>query len=586
MVKNRINIAGKLQAMKLKYKFTLVFLVSIIFLLMLSLISLQHTVHVYNNQLYETLMVSTNISSNTGDQRLKDLVDSSYDVITNNEFQDQLVMINESENYARYEITNEITDKLYAYLFNPDIASIQVICNNGDNIHATKVVSKLNQELLDTIYHGTQQLEGEIYWVPPSESTGNTIILARQIRQIKNLSLEPLGVLIFRIKPEGIVQGAVHNELNNNVFLISEDSYIYRTDSELPFEDVKPSKEDFNGYSIKSIKGHKYFFTYKQSNYNNWIYVNYIPYDELIKSALATTRLYIFIYLGSAIVFIYLINRIVNRLLKPVESLTRRMRKVENGDFHQEIENDILVNLKHGNEIDHLEYDFYLMLDKINHLIDENYIKQLQVKKFQIKALQAQINPHFLYNTLDSIFWLAKINQQKDISVMIKSLANLMRKSIDESTQIISIGEELSLLQDYINIQKIRHKDRLKIEMNVEEEVLHDEIPKLTLQPLVENSINYGLEKNTGECFINIQVFEDKDYVCLSVEDNGIGMSPELLEQLNKGLIKPTGTGIGVKNIRERLDNIYNNDFGLNYQSNEKQGTIVVVRVPRRRDRS
>lgn len=164
---------------------------------------------------------------------------------------------------------------------------------------------------------------------------------------------------------------------------------------------------------------------------------------------------------------------------------------------------------------------------------------------------------------------------------MIKSLANLMRKSIDERNQMMSIKDELMLLKDYINIQKIRHKDRLQIKMDIDESLEGYQIPKLTLQPLVENAINYGLEKEVRDCMITITGYEKDKMIYLVVEDNGSGMSKERVRDLNLGLIKPKGTGIGVKNIKERLHNVFEGKSEMKFESILGNGTEVTIKIPK-----
>lgn len=577
-----MKLTNSFQRMRLKNKLTYVFLTAIFFLLVLTLLSLHHTILIYNEQLFDTLRVSTQMATSNGDHKIQKVVEDSYEIATNLEFQELFINLNNSESFSSYQINLDIQNKLYGYLFNKDVLSILIHYDNGKESRVNKDIQRLHSDTLNKIYSEAKELQGEIFWMEPSEETNHTIVLARQIRQIENLSLKPLGIVVYQIDPNTIIKEATHETLHNNVILLSQYNYIFKGDSQLPFHQIKPSKEELSGYSVKSINGHKYFFTYIKSAYKDWIYASYIPYDKLFKSAAITTRIYIILYIGIGIVLAFIINSLVRSILKPVDTLTWRMRKVEQGNFNQNINNDYLERLREGNEVDRLEYDFCLMLDKINHLIDENYIKQLEVQKFHIKALQAQINPHFLYNTLNSIFWLAKVNNQQDIAVMIKSLGNLLRNSIDENKQLLSLGEEVNQLQDYLNIQKIRYKDRLKVILQMDTNIAGYSIPKLTLQPLVENAINYGLEKEIRNCDITIMGYEEEGYIRIHVSDNGAGMSEELVDQVNKGQVKPKGTGIGIKNIRERLNMVFSGDYELLFTSQLHKGTEVIIKIPAR----
>lgn len=234
-----------------------------------------------------------------------------------------------------------------------------------------------------------------------------------------------------------------------------------------------------------------------------------------------------------------------------------------------------------NDEIGVLQRDFTIMIQKIDTLIKDDYTKQILIKDAQLKALQAQINPHFLYNTLDSINWMAKLNQQRDISVMVESLGNLLRSAISGKEPIITLKEEVQLLKDYLTIQKMRFGDRLQFQLEIDQQWLSLKIPKLILQPIVENSINYGLENTLGICRITVKAVPDSDCLNITVIDNGPGIPDELLKKLAQGEVKPKGSGIGLQNIDHRIKLIFGEEFGLSVTSELGVGTKVLIRIPK-----
>ena len=228
-----------------------------------------------------------------------------------------------------------------------------------------------------------------------------------------------------------------------------------------------------------------------------------------------------------------------------------------------------------------LHRTFRLMVERINTLITENYANQLLIKETEFKALQAQINPHFLYNTLESINWIAKVNKQTKISSMVESLAFLLRNSISMKEEILTLGEELEVVESYVTIQKYRFDDRLIFELDVPERLLGRRLPKLTLQPLLENAIHYALEPTIGKSRIVVHAELTDDELLVSVEDDGPGMPEDTLERLRSGELKARGKGIGLLNIDERIKLAFGERYGLRIESEPGRGARVIVALPR-----
>ena len=221
------------------------------------------------------------------------------------------------------------------------------------------------------------------------------------------------------------------------------------------------------------------------------------------------------------------------------------------------------------------------MLDKIDVLIYENYEKQLLLKDTKYKMLQAQINPHFLYNTLNAIHWMIRAKKNDDAGRMIVELGILLRASFDENPYT-TVEQEISMLKSYIAIQRLRYEDRAEFSVRTEGEPGQYVMPRMTLQPLVENAIFYGADVMTEICYIDIAVTEEEQSILFEVKDNGPGIEKEELEKVRNFTVKPKGHGIGIKNIYERLRITYDK-FDFAVDSEPGKGTVIRIRVPKQK---
>ena len=264
---------------------------------------------------------------------------------------------------------------------------------------------------------------------------------------------------------------------------------------------------------------------------------------------------------------------------KPIHRLTNRIRRISENDLSFD------PTIEQGkDEISQIGRVVNEMTLSVQHLLQETTTQAEQKRKIEIAMLQSQVNPHFLYNTLDSIHWMAVIQKNTGIQQMTRSLSNLLKNMAKGYDQKISLGEELSLLKDYVNIQSIRYLDTFELKNNIPVHFLDYSIIKLTLQPLVENAIFHGIEPTGRFGTITLNGWETETDLFLSVEDDGIGMDEQTIQKALSGASKPSPdsmNGIGVSNVHQRLRLVYGEKYGLHIESEVGKFTRMILHIPK-----
>lgn len=574
--------------LKINQKLIIMFFSISLILITTGFTALQLSFNIYEEQLYQKSAEFLILLSEMVDIRLNKIDQISFDILSSKEVQEYLAIVRHDDNsYNEYEVLNNFNKKMLTWFFDENyISSINIVDIKGNQYSWGRDTAKIDPKRLDFIRNQAIQREGGIVWIGPCRFDP-FIIAARVVRSIPKLELENLGLVIIRIDPEKLFNNFSNRRLTSeydlNFAILSPNGVIYQKNNhQFLFNELVYRMNKKMGYFIGNIQGEKYLITYVTSQWTSWKFVNLLPYSSIFKNIIVVHTILVLVYVGIFVLVIYLSLLFSSEITKPFRRLTNKMKMVEKGEFEKIA--PMGVNIKRqGDEIAELEYNFHLMVDKINTLIKENYLKQIAIKESQFKALQAQINPHFLYNTLDSINWMARFNKQYQIASMVKALGSLLRNSISNKSEIITLKEEMKILEDYIIIQKYRYGERLSFSMDIPQDYWEYMIPKLSLQPIVENSIQYGLEKILGVCEIKVWIEPLEKGLKIWVEDNGPGMDKDFVEKLNKGEIEPRGSGIGIKNINERIKIMFGMDYGINVNSALGEGTKVCIFIPYKR---
>ena len=319
------------------------------------------------------------------------------------------------------------------------------------------------------------------------------------------------------------------------------------------------------------------FLCFERSKPTGWMYVNLFPYSEVFGSITMVRWLIFGGFLAALAIALLVMKRISGSITQPLEKLSELMKMVESGDF-QAVKQEI-PNIIGEDEVGVLTREFRIMLDKMDYLIYENYEKQLLLQDTRYKMLQSQINPHFLYNTLNTINWMARAGKCKEVSTMILELGKLLRASFAKDSYT-SVAEELNTAKSYMAIQKYRYQSRVEFVVEAEGDLERYMVPRMILQPLIENSIQYGVEESMRACVIRVTAREEAKSVMLEVKDQGKGMTREELEAVRNATVIPKGHGIGLKNIQERLKITYT-AYEMRIESQPGDGTSVIIRVPK-----
>ncbi len=271
-------------------------------------------------------------------------------------------------------------------------------------------------------------------------------------------------------------------------------------------------------------------------------------------------------------------NRLISRKIsKPIRKLDESVKTYEAGG-----KPDIYIG--GSSEIRHLGYSVQRSYERIETLMEEIIRQQNERRKSELDALQSQINPHFLYNTLESITWMVEAQKNEEAVIMISELAKLLRVSLSRGKTIIPVKDELQHSRSYMNIQLVRYKERFQMEFQTDKEIEDYCIVKLVIQPILENAIYYGVgnmdEDDEGKITVRGEKKEDDIYI--TIEDNGMGMRKEVLENILKdnNKVPKHGSGVGVINVHSRIQLMFGEQYGLEIYSEPDEGTRVVIHIP------
>lgn len=396
------------------------------------------------------------------------------------------------------------------------------------------------------------------------------------IRVINDLDTQnPIGTMMINIPEQAIVNSFKNISENGDIIIQIKDENnkdiisskdLSKFDINVNYEYKKAGD---NYHSIQRLDGKDYITSYLKNNLN-WTIISIVPYNELSTQSSIYMVIVLAMLLLNGIMSLLGLIFASTTITRPIDKLIKSMEGVEHGEFKK-------VNIETGNdEIGKLKNVYNTMIFKIENLIDQIVKEQKIKRKAELDVLQGQIKPHFLYNSFDAISSLALDNKNDEVYEIIKALGNFYRTSLSNGKEVISVIEELQTVKSYLTIQQIRYKNMFTVSMDIDERGNNFKILKLVLQPLVENAIYHGIKPKRTIGNISIKTSLKEDCLELVVSDDGVGMSNEIIENLNEGRTK----GIGLRGTKERVNIFYGGKSKFEVKSKVGEGTIVTIQIP------
>ena len=425
-----------------------------------------------------------------------------------------------------------------------------------------------------TSSHVQHIISGQRPWV---------ITLSRGIRN-QNGSGEKEGVFFIDLNYSAISELCDQSTMGTKgyAFILDADgNIVYHPQqqqlyNELQTEKIQMIMDSEEGTVRTGTGNNDKLYSISRSTKTGWTVVDCTSVRELLRQSRQAQSIYVITAIVLVVVALLISRFIARSITFPIQKLRDSMKQVQEGDFSI---SDVVVDSR--NEIGSLTKSFDVMTHKIQELMEQNVRDQEEKRKSELKALQSQINPHFLYNTLDSIIWMAEGKKNEEVVLMTASLARLLRQSISNEDEVVPIAQEIEYAKGYLTIQKMRYKDKLEFQIEVDPSIMHITLIKLVLQPIIENAIYHGLKYKESKGLLIVKGFMRNGNAVLQVIDDGVGMDEETLKHIyDKHKVNYQSNGVGVYNVQKRLKLYYGNDYGIVYESEPGKGTTATITIP------
>lgn len=489
-----------------------------------------------------------------------------------------------------YEAENEISNTIKKLVLSrPEVQSIAIISNKGkffyadDNSRSSSIRTILPYA---DILEKARQHEGKTTWYTDSkDGSVNYIYLVRTIYNQDDFS--EIGLQVILVKKEFLetVYKGLTKSMQNIVIVSDRNELIASRNNEDWFINSGRLKNLQNERDSRIDNDLKAMVSHTTISDTGWKVITYIPLSELFRDANALGRNIILLSVITVLILSMFNLAIAMGFINPINRLVKGMKMVQ--------KDNRIVNIddERDDEIGFLNQTFNEMSREINHLVTWVYREQITRKEAELKALQSQINPHFLFNTLESINWMAQLNNVPEISKIVTDLSDLMEAGIGRDDRLITVEEEFRYSDKYISLLKARFEDKIEFEKEISDGAGEVKIPRLLIQPLVENAVYHGIERLRGKGTISLKAFIEGDMLVIIVMDSGPGIGGAELSALNRMLSMDndsyfkTLTGkrrksIGIENVNRRIKLFYGDRYGVKIESEQGSFTRVIVNIP------
>ena len=494
------------------------------------------------------------------------------------------------------EDLSEALDLLYEN--NRDaLVSIALFSEEGDLIASTPLVglkNSVNPEKESWFTTAMDRIENLHFSTPhvqnlfedPDYQYRWVVSLSRQVEMTRAVAIES-GVLLVDMSFGGIEQICKDVDLSSTgyLYLIDGDGeIIYHPRQQLIYaglleENNLAAAGYTDGSHQETFGGTRREVTVKTVGYTGWKLVGVVPSENLWDNYGQLVLFFLFVVLFSVFLLVFVNLRLSEWITAPVKKLDRAVKELEHGST------EVDFDVGGPGEVEHLSHSVRSMVSTMRHLMDDIIEQEEQKRRSELEVLQSQINPHFLYNTLDSVIWMTENGRTDDAVVMLTSLARFFRISLSRGSSIIPIRDELEHARHYLTIQKMRYKNKFSATITAEDGVESLYTIKLIVQPILENAIYHGMAYADGDGEITVRAFRDGGDVLIEVSDNGPGMPEEVVESLldpngPAAAAGAKGSGIGFRNVHRRIRLTFGADYGLTIFSEPDDGTTVRIRLP------
>lgn len=493
---------------------------------------------------------------------VKEVDDITFSMISNMTIQNILSNLGQTlGRFEKYKMVENLKDQMSSYALLKDyISNVTIVTDDGASYSYNKTRSTSD---IDVDQGEVYEKNGSMVW-RLTDQDQQELVVARKINSLK--SSKSLGYVAVTIKEEAVNElvNAFNKIEGGRIYLLNEGGRIIAAqDKELLGSRL--TMQDQEGYTLYTSGGME----------NGWTIQAAVSTGYFRQNVRNLRNVFYLVAFTAALVVALAAVRLSKSVTKPLVTLSKRMEKFGQGDF------GVRCDIETNDEFGMVGDTFNQMVEKIQYLLSEIYEQQLLKQKAEMQSLQMQINPHFLYNTLETINWMARMQGIDEVGEIAASLGNLMRFALAPDTYI-TLEREVKSLQEYIRIQEYRYGDRLRATVLIPEELYGYSIPKLVVQPILENAIVHGVEDKIGDAQVTVTGEKKEDVLYIRVKDNGIGMPSEIIERIyrsDQSVEKTKGTSIGLRNVNRRLKMHYGEEFGIQINSVMNEGTEVTLKL-------
>ncbi len=565
------------QNLRLRAKFLLILLVGIVPVGIVAIVTLYIPLRAYDRQLYKSSAQMISLFAEQIQDELMNFEDISYRILTDTALQENLSIMKEAAPgtltwiNAQTKVANRVA---YYSLWFSNAVSFQLKTSRGNSYNHFFEVSAGSDELTEERITAAVNHRGRFVWLT-EEGAQTRLFLVREIREMQDMDLDTLGCLLIEVDFPALVEQYNHSMAQMGVMprcaVYNDGLCLYASDAAIQTLGVG---ED--GYTYMKLDGQP-MLCVRYTSSNGMKYVTLVDYSGIRATTLVAVSVTILCILAAVLLTLAVSTGLIDNILNDLQLLLQKFDA-----FAISGEPITTHNSPYQGRLDeigdlHRGFDWMTRVwTRVNHEKEEQ--RHLLQEK-QIQQLRAQIRPHFLYNTLESIYCLAQNLEDQRIAVMTNALGKLLRSSLNDKRDVITVSEDLQVTRDYLSIQQIRYGERLQVEYDFPQDILPCRIPAMTIQPLVENAIHHAAEKMLDVCVIRVSGAATADGVDIIVQDNGPGTDEDILNKLESGEVQPEGLGIGMRNIHKRVQHAFSEQYGLRVCSEEGQ-TQIIVHLP------